>query len=565
MTKPSRVSLRLPRSVVIEDVLLRETEFVLKRSWWSIAALLVFSSTRFGHAQTSSETLTVISPRGQETLTVARFVNASMVRLDEVAALVGATVRTEPGSGTALFILGDRSAAVSSGRSLVPVGQKLILLPSPATAQGGSLWVPVDFLGKILPELLPQKVTYRPDARLLILGEGFPRVGVRTFAYPSYTRIVIEPSQSVPYQVSQGEGRVTVLLQAAYLDTDFQQEELRDGVVERLSMTRRKEGYALDVRLGQRFASLKAFELEGPHRLVLDFVRNPLPAGAESRGSSVTPPGGPVGPIGDDGRLTPPRGPDRARPLLRTLTIDPGHGGGENGAKGAGGLLEKDVTLALAKRLAKELEGELGLHVLLTRDGDQNLGLDERTALANQNKSDLFLSIHLNASPRGPARGPETYFLSYEASDDESRRLALAENASMPRRAASVGTDQSLDFILWDMAQAAFLNESAALAEILQEELTGATDGQNRGIKQAPFRVLMGAAMPAVLVEVGFITNSEEEQLLASAAHQEKLVKDIYRAIVRYKERFERAGGGTGDPARDAQVSQVSRLNGTAR
>ncbi|MCI0411159.1 MAG: N-acetylmuramoyl-L-alanine amidase, partial [Acidobacteria bacterium] len=108
-----------------------------------------------------------------------------------------------------------------------------------------------------------------------------------------------------------------------------------------------------------------------------------------------------------------------------------------------------------------------------------------------------------------------------------------------------MGDDRELDFILWDMAQAAHLNESATLAEILQEELNGTGEEKNRGIKQAPFRVLMGATMPAVLIEVGFITNPEEERELGSSTHQNKLAQDIYRGLVRFKERYERRYGAS--------------------
>lgn len=491
-------------------------------------------------AQTGPEAVTVISTRGRQLLPVFRHANVPMVRLDELAPLVGASLRAEQGSATATFAVGARSATISSGRSLVPVGDKLILLPAPATLQAGSFWVPLEFLGKVLPEISTQKIFYRPDARILILGEGFPRLGVRTFPYPGYTRVVLEPSTTVPYQVSQEERRVLVLLQAPFIETDFEREELRDGVVEQLALSRQKEGYLLEVKLGERFASLKAFELESPHRLVLDLLRSR----AERASVPVTPPAAPSPPTPAPDVLAPAPTPTPVRQTLRTITLDPGHGGAEVGAKGPNGLLEKDVTLALARRLRQLLETELGVHVVLTRDGDQNLGLDERTALANNNKSDLFVSIHANASPRATARGCETYFLSYEAGDEDSRRVALAENAPAGR-ASGPGGDRELDFILWDMAQAAHLNESAALAEILQEELNPPSEEKNRGIKQAPFRVLMGATMPAVLIEVGFITNPEEERELGSGAHQSKLAQDIYRAIVRFKERYERRYGAS--------------------
>jgi N-acetylmuramoyl-L-alanine amidase len=223
---------------------------------------------------------------------------------------------------------------------------------------------------------------------------------------------------------------------------------------------------------------------------------------------------------------------------LTTITLDPGHGGSETGATGRNGLQEKDVALAVARRLHRLLEDRLGVRVLLTRDSDSFLSLDDRTAFANNNKSDLFLSIHANASPRQTARGSEVYYLSYQASDEDSRRLAATENAGFEYTVARGDTD--LEFILWDMAQAAHLNESATLAELLQDELQANRDGKNRGIKQAPFRVLMGATMPSALIEVGFITHPEEERRLGSAEYQDQLAHAIFRGVVKYKTRYER-------------------------
>jgi N-acetylmuramoyl-L-alanine amidase len=214
-----------------------------------------------------------------------------------------------------------------------------------------------------------------------------------------------------------------------------------------------------------------------------------------------------------------------------TVVIDPGHGGEEVGAVGRGGTQEKDVTLAIARKLRAAIQNSLGYQVFLTRERDEPLGLDDRTAVANNYKADLFVSIHCNASRAHGARGSEVYFLSYQASDDESRRLAQAEGAAV-LAATPVGSDLSL--ILWDMAQAEHLENSSALASRIQEELAEVTGSQGRGIKQAPFRVLVGAAMPAILVEVAFITNPEEEKQLMSEAWQGQVAAALLRGISRF-------------------------------
>jgi len=220
---------------------------------------------------------------------------------------------------------------------------------------------------------------------------------------------------------------------------------------------------------------------------------------------------------------------------LHTIVIDPGHGGDETGATGKTGVLEKEITLAIAKKLKALLEKESGLRVLLTRDDDATVGLDERTALANQNHADLFLSIHVNAARRRDARGAETYFLATKAKDEEIRTLAAIENNTVGvDRAKIAGDTGSLEMVLWDLAQAQYLQESSGLAEVIQKELDAAIGVRDRGIKQAPFRVLMGATMPAVLVEVGFISNPSEETVLKTDEYRDKIAQALSRAVLAF-------------------------------
>jgi N-acetylmuramoyl-L-alanine amidase len=299
------------------------------------------------------------------------------------------------------------------------------------------------------------------------------------------------------------------------------------------------------VTLGKRFQQLKAFEQENPSRLVMDFQAAPLPTRAPQ---APAVPGAP--PPAATPRPTPRSEPAEATGP-RTIVIDPGHGGEEAGAQGPSGLLEKDVTLSIARKLRAAISNHLGMQVFLTRDRDLAVSLDERTAIANNYKADLFISIHANASRSHGANGSEVYFLSYQASDEESRRVAQAEGGAALPEAAAPGSDLAL--ILWDMAQAEHLEESSALATRIQEELAGVTGSEGRGIKQAPFRVLVGAGMPAVLVEVAFISHPEEEKLLASESHQGRLATALMRGVARYEvERMGRASLA-GDPARAGQ------------
>jgi N-acetylmuramoyl-L-alanine amidase len=217
-----------------------------------------------------------------------------------------------------------------------------------------------------------------------------------------------------------------------------------------------------------------------------------------------------------------------------TIVVDPGHGGGETGAVGPAGLQEKEVTLQIARRLAAAIPKVVSSRVVLTRDSDSAISLDDRTSLANHEKANLFLSLHANSSRAAGAHGSETYYLSLDSTDRLSEEVARRENQPLLGGAdtePATRENPDLDFILWDLAQSAHINESSRLAEAIQTQLNIVSKTENRGIKQAPFRVLSGAAMPAVLVEVGFISHPEQEKQLRSAAFQESVAGAIAKAV----------------------------------
>jgi N-acetylmuramoyl-L-alanine amidase len=219
----------------------------------------------------------------------------------------------------------------------------------------------------------------------------------------------------------------------------------------------------------------------------------------------------------------------------RTIVIDPGHGGLDGGAKGKFGTLEKDVVLAISLKLKALLEQNLATRVVLTRDKDMDMSLESRAAVANNNEAFLFISVHVNGSFRKGARGSETFFMSLNATDEETRKLAYLENSSaeLEKRIADDNKDE-IKMILWDMAQAAYIKQSSQLAEIIQGELNTLLGTENRGVKQAPFKVLTGAACPAVLVEAAFISNPEEEQKLGKDEFQSNVAQAVFHGVYRF-------------------------------
>jgi N-acetylmuramoyl-L-alanine amidase len=446
-----------------------------------------------------------------------------LVPLDLVIAGLGIRVHNDATAGAVTLTFQGREASLYHKKSLASVGGELRLLSSPALFEGGQWLVPIDGIPRLLGPLLAKRAEWRVASRTLLIGAvPVPHVGVTSFVSGDLVRVVLDASEKIPFRVVQQEGKVLVSIPRDVVEVGFQQERLTGGIVDWIQYVGGRDN-VLSVTLGRRFQQMKAYEQEGPPRLVLEFLAAPAAAHP-----APTPPPAPAPAAG--------RAPSPPEPQQHTIVIDPGHGGDDFGAKGPAGTLEKDVALQVARKLRALIVNNLGYQVFLTRDKDEDIPLDERVAIANNYKADLFLSIHANASRSRGANGSEVYFLSYQASDDESRRVAMTEGAPpTPPGAAPTAGGADLALILWDMAQAEHLEESSSLAARIQEELASVTGGPARGMKQAPFRVLVGAAMPAALVEIAFISNPEEEKLLAADAFQSKVAAAILKGISRYE------------------------------
>jgi N-acetylmuramoyl-L-alanine amidase len=223
---------------------------------------------------------------------------------------------------------------------------------------------------------------------------------------------------------------------------------------------------------------------------------------------------------------------------IRTVAIDPGHGGDDEGTHGAGGAREKDLTLAVARRAKAAIEARLGIRVLLTRDDDRNVPIDERTAIANNNKADLFISLHANASLRRITAGAAIFCAEF---DKDTAQSATAGGAD--RVPAFGGGSRDIELVLWDLAQTRHLDQSTTFAGLLEQQLQDRVPLVARPVDRAPLRVLESANMPAVLIEMGYLSNADQEKLLAGDAFQNTLVQALYDAIVKYRDALA-AGGG---------------------
>lgn len=362
-------------------------------------------------------------------------------------------------------------------------------------------------------------------------GEGAATVSeVRTWSNADYTRVAIYLSHWVGWQKLE-------LLQSGNLPRRLAL-DLRPARLAGKALARTVAGEQVhEVRAAQNDGEtvrvvldlpghdgVKLFALDDPPRLIVDVGTHAARREAEARAPEKPEAGRPAPPPPEPG------GEEGAGAPIRRIVVDAGHGGHDPGAIGPRRVREKDVTLAMARRLAKKLRAA-GFEVVLTRDADRFMALEERTAIANTARGDLFVSIHANAHPQRNRSGVETYFLNV-ADGRYAARLAARENGF-----TLDGTETEAARILTDLDANASAGASRRLAHLVQREVCGgvrARVGEVRdlGVKSALFYVLVGARMPAVLVETAFVSNRVEEQRLASVRYQEEIASGIARAVV---------------------------------
>lgn len=357
--------------------------------------------------------------------------------------------------------------------------------------------------------------------------------------YPNFSRVVIESSFPLSFEIEKSPSLLMINIRTDVLFR-IRREAFESRLIKSFGWSKGRDYYILTIRTKSRNFSYDYFTLDNPPQLVIDFSqlseeRSETQASLKEKEASerkvpqaLTP-------------STLPRTQTAPSSLkgTKTIIIDPGHGGLEPGARGRFGALEKNVVLAISFKLKAIIERNFPSRVVLTRDKDINVSLENRAALANNNKADLFISIHTNSSYRKEARGPETFFLSLKATDEEARMLAYLENNPAEFEKGITGENEDeIQIILWDMAQSAYLKQSSLLAESIQKELNSLLRTSNRGIKQAPFKVLAGVACPAVLVEVAFISNPKEERRLQTEWFQNNIAQAVYRGLVNYIQHY---------------------------
>ena len=486
---------------------------------------------------------TVLSAEGRRPLAARTIGGQEMFSLDDLAALFQLSVKEDALAGGITVSTRTQTIVLTPGQSLATVAGRLISLPAPPVRDGRTWYVPVDFLARAVAPSLGTRLEVRKPSRLVLVGDiHVPRVAGTVEPQASLARITLDVAPPAAHIVTQDGQRLVIKFEADALDAALPASPAPDLV----QAIRPGEGpAAIVIDLGPRFASYRASDLPGERgsvRVVIDVIAQTTAATAPGTGTPAAPPAAPAAPADAPPLLDiPPAGG------IRTVVVDAGHGGTEDGARGPEGTLEKNVTLGVARRLKAALEARLGVRVILTRDGDATVALDERAALANNNKADLFISLHANASVRGSAAGAEVFYLSLEEYGDQAQRVAKGETESLP---VFGGGTRDIEVILWEMAQARYIEQSAVFAQAVETALRARVPMSPRAIQQAPFRVLVGANMPAVLVEMGFITNPDQEKQLGTEGFQSTLVQALVEGVARYRDRAAstRASGAAATP-----------------
>jgi N-acetylmuramoyl-L-alanine amidase len=391
-------------------------------------------------------------------------------------------------------------------------------------------------------------------ALALSLGAAAPQndpraeiVNLRRYTHANFTRVVIDIGKLREYTSSElrNPGRIYVDVLQAKLNPLLQGQSypIKADYISQIRISQKTTStvrLAVDVDFS-RIESYRVYHLFDPFRLVVDIY----PRGAADTSAKAPPAADKTAPPGDRTQQPVKRevdlkdpnfnGTSMARQLglgVRTIVLDPGHGGQDPGAIGKGGLQEKEINLAVALAVQKLLREKAGLNVILTRESDVEVGLDDRTVIANQKRADLFVSIHSNAHRDRKRGGVETFFLNISP-DPSVVELAAMENATSTKNIGEMKT------ILQKIVQNSKIQESRELAEAMQKDLVKSLARelpsiQNLGVKGGPFWVLIGGDMPSVLVEISHLSNAKEEAKLKTVKYRELAAQGIYDGIMEY-------------------------------
>ncbi len=413
--------------------------------------------------------------------------------------------------------IGSKNFIMMGNSRLVITGEGEALLPVAVLDHEGDLWLPMTLVTTIIGPQIQEKVSWDPGARRLELGSAEYNVtSLKVESLGRSTAVHIQCSAPLGYRASSPQtGIIELKIYGGEVNTSRVARQGSRGLVRNVRSRQYSDHAMVKVMVDDLVGHFRTYTAADGMEIVLileeeqvSALPSPVPHGHAN--------------VNVDQGLV-----DMTNAIrVRTVVIDPGHGGHDAGAVSRRGILEKNVNLGVAKELQRYLRRESDLEVVLTRERDEYLELADRAEIANRNGGDLFISLHCNSWFNDGAQGLETFFLS-PAKSDWAKSVEAAENSAG-------GEPGDVEFIVWELVQNRFISSSSQLAEVLQKDVCEEMNLNNRGVRQAGFRVLVGAYMPAVLVELGFLTNPDEEKRLGDSSYQRRMARALGDAVLAY-------------------------------
>lgn len=429
------------------------------------------------------------------------------------------------------YTIGAIKLKWTENNAFTVVGDQMYQLPGEVVYRDDRYWAPLDAVIAIMTDVYPAKIEY--DRYLWTVSITPAGQDIYAIYYdPKENGTLIRISCSNKFSISTPsfrDRRLSLTVMDAKVNRQTLEITPTAGVVADLLIDELPESVQLTFKFSKPILEHAVWQEENPHQIVISLVTSIIKPDPALDSALVL-----------DSEISRQLEAEQEKWKIDCVVIDPGHGGKDPGAIGVTGFKEKAVVLDVARRLKKLLEKKNDLKVLLTRDDDRFISISDRTKFANQSGGKLFISIHCNSSNYKNATGFETYFLK-PARNEHAMGVALREN-SVIRYEESKNQYQDLteeNYILLAMAQAEFVRESELLAEIVQKNMTIQTRLRDRGVDQAGFYVLVGASMPAILIETPFLSNKREERLLKTKKFRQKLAQAIFDSIIEFQQQAE--------------------------
>jgi len=490
----------------------------IRRNPLSILSALLWCSMA-GPAPAEKIPVVFAGQAGQSSLSVLTKDQVVYASLNEFSRLLSLGTQTYAENKKTILSVGARSIKITALNPFVTIDTDVIQMPVPTMEVGGDVYVPLACFLNIMNPIMTRPVEYDALACLLRIGSHLSNItGVSVEELAN--GCIIHVSTSAPF--TQAEV-------SAYVRSEWLYVTLVGGRLDSLSLVSdKKSGFVSRIRPfpfrdSAQLAFLLDRKVEDPEvQIGKDGVAISLRSAGKRPSASIAQ-----------------ENEDKTRWLIDRIILDPGHGGRDPGAIGPSGFKEKEANLDIGQRLKKLLE-EKGLEVLMTRDGDNYVTLQERTSFANAKNGKLFVSIHANTNAKRSIRGVSTYLLGNKKTE---QALAVAEKENsvieLEESQEAYRELQNAAHILNAIAQSSYLKESEDLAQIVNNAIHIGTQIPDQGVYQAGLFVLMGAAMPRILVETAFLSNTYDERLLKTRSFRQKVAEALCASILQFKKKYE--------------------------